>query len=80
MGKGKRVSNKRGEQPRSARSRRIRIGWRKTKAMSQLEKQYENLTAKPITQEIAAQSKRILKAIKSIIPRKRERKLQARGR
>ena len=82
MGKGKRVSNKRGEEPKSARSERIRIGWRRVRAISQFEKQREQLEgmdASKITAEVKAKVKGIKKALGKLIPRK-QHKTQARGR
>ncbi len=76
----KRVCNKRGRV--GARFGRIRIGWRRARAITQFERQrdqLENLDPSKFTDEIKAKVKGIGRALGKLIP-KRQKRTQARGR
>lgn len=75
---GKRVSNKRGEHV-GARSGRIRIGWRKIRALRKLHGQMDKLTLQTATAEVRAKAKRLLKTMRKIMPKRPERRTQTRG-
>ena len=72
----KRVANSKA--PTKARNGRIRIGWRRTRAIQALTKQQAQLSLGEMTGEVKETMKRISSALKSVMPKKIMRRHQGR--
>ncbi len=72
----KRVANS--KSPFKARRGRIRIGWRRKRAINSLLRQQEQLSTASITDEGIEVMKKIRRALRSVIPKKQMRRHQGR--
>ncbi len=72
----KRVANS--KSPFKARRGRVRVGWRRARAIEQLTKQQEQLSMAEATDEVKEVMRKVKRAIRSVLPKKQVRRHQGR--